>query len=99
MVTQELNDGSIQVFYIKSTDDSPIGADNGSILIEVDTGIAYRYDKENDSWWVIKSVGTVGYLPTRCYIYTGTDDKFYVGNNYNIYTSVRKRSQQDNENE
>ena len=92
MVTQELNDGSIQIFYMKSTDESPTAADNGSILIEVDTGIAYRYDKENDSWWVIKSLGICGYLPTRCYIYTGSNDKFYVGRDYGVYTSKRKKN-------
>ena len=51
MVTQELDSGSIQIMYITSSESKPIhNINNGSIIIEVDTGRAFRFDLENLMW-------------------------------------------------
>ena len=51
MVTQILNGSSVQIFFLTSSDTKPTDCDNGSIAIEVDTCIEYRYDAENDVWY------------------------------------------------
>lgn len=51
MVTQELDSGSIQIMYVTSSEPKPIhNINNGSIIIEVDTGHAFRFDLENLLW-------------------------------------------------
>lgn len=52
MVTQELNDSSIQYLYMKSSDVKPTeGISNGSVIVEVDTGKHFRFDEENRVWY------------------------------------------------
>lgn len=89
MVTQDLCDGCVQIFYMKSTDSAPTGATNGSVIIEVDTGNAYMYDLDNNFWWAIKPNSVNGNTYIRGYLYTGTDNGYYVGNDYGVYTSRR----------
>ena len=50
MVTQEYNQSSRQVIYLASTDAKPTDCDNGSVVIEVDTGKRFLFDKENATW-------------------------------------------------
>lgn len=51
MVTQELNGSSIQIMYLSSSEPKPTDdINNGSIIIEVDTGRAFRFDLENLMW-------------------------------------------------
>lgn len=52
MVTQDLNDSSIQYLYMNSSDVKPTdGITNGSVIVEVDTGKHFRYDEENHVWY------------------------------------------------
>lgn len=52
MVTQEYNRSSIQIIFLTSSDTKPTeDVDNGSVIIEVDTGKEYRFDKENIRWY------------------------------------------------
>ena len=52
MVTQEYYGSCIQVFYMTSTDTKPTtDIKNGSIIVEVDTGKHFRFDKENLTWY------------------------------------------------
>lgn len=51
MVTQEYNRGSIQIFFLASSDTKPTeDVSNGSVIIEVDTGKQFRFDIENVTW-------------------------------------------------
>ena len=49
MVTQEY-DKHTQTFYLRSDDQKPSGVENGTRIIEVDTGDEYRFDAENSTW-------------------------------------------------
>ena len=52
MVTQRYNNSSVQIMYLMSSDPKPTdGVDNGSVIIEVDTGKEFRFDKENLVWY------------------------------------------------
>lgn len=51
MVTQDYNDSSIQILHLTSTETKPTDVDNGSIIIEVDTGKQFRFDAENLIWY------------------------------------------------
>ena len=51
MVTQDMNENSIQTIYLTSDETKPSGLANGSVVIEVDTAARYRYDAENDIWY------------------------------------------------
>lgn len=54
MVSQVYGCEPVQLFYKKSTDNNPTGAVNGAILVEVDSGLLYIYDRENDLWIAIR---------------------------------------------
>lgn len=41
---------SAKDYVVLSTDDKPVGATNGSFLIEMDTKKIYVYDEENEQW-------------------------------------------------
>lgn len=49
MVTQEY-DKHTQTLYLRSDDQKPSGVENGTRIIEVDTGEEYRFDAENSTW-------------------------------------------------
>lgn len=52
MLTQEYNHSSIQIIFLTSSDTKPTeDVNNGSVIIEVDTGKEYRFDKENFRWY------------------------------------------------
>ena len=51
MVTQSYNDSSIQILYLTSAEIKPTDVENGSVVIEVDTGKKYRFDAENLIWY------------------------------------------------
>ena len=57
MVTQEYNRDSIQILYLTSSESKPTECSNGSIVIEVDTGKYFRFDKENAIWYDFGYVG------------------------------------------
>ena len=47
----------VKDYYCLSTDDKPIGAVNGSLLLEIDTGDMYAFDAENSEWHKVASKG------------------------------------------
>lgn len=51
MVTQDNNDNSVQVIYLTSNDTKPSNVSNGSVVVETDTALQFRYDGENDEWY------------------------------------------------
>ena len=51
MVTQRYNENSIQVIYLKSSETKPTNTDNGSVVVEVDTGKCFRFDEENSRYY------------------------------------------------
>lgn len=51
MVTQEYNSSSIQILYLSSSDSKPTNCDNGSVVVEVDTGKTFRFDAEHITWY------------------------------------------------
>lgn len=59
MVTQEY-DKHTQTFYLRSDDQRPSGVENGTRIIEVDTGDEYRFDAENSTWHNTQSGGGGG---------------------------------------
>lgn len=56
MVTQGY-DKHTQTFYLRSDDPKPSGVENGTRIIEVDTGRDYRFDAENSTWRNIQHGG------------------------------------------
>lgn len=51
MVTQEYYGSVVEVFYLTSSDTKPTeDVDNGSVIIEIDTGKKFVFDKENGTW-------------------------------------------------
>lgn len=42
---------SAQIFYGLSTDTKPLLCGNGSIFIEIDTGIGYLFDAVGQEWY------------------------------------------------
>lgn len=56
MVTQGY-DKHTQTFYLRSDDPKPSGVENGTRIIEVDTGKDYRFDAENSTWRNIQHGG------------------------------------------
>ena len=59
MITQEYNPSSIQIIYLTSGETKPTDADNGSIVIETDTGKYFRFDKENSVWYDFGYIGVI----------------------------------------
>lgn len=53
MLTQQLNENSIQILYCKSTDTKPTDCDNGSIIMEIDTSKYYKFSKSNTTWYEV----------------------------------------------
>lgn len=51
MLTQQLNDKSIQILYCKSTDTKPNDCSNGSIILEIDTGKYYKFSESDTTWY------------------------------------------------
>lgn len=45
-----INHGKINAYYGLSTDTKPVDAPNASSFYEMDTGVLYLFDKDNQVW-------------------------------------------------
>ena len=52
MITQDFTLSSTNEYYCLSTDAKPSGCPNGSVLFEMDTDKKYKYDEENNVWYI-----------------------------------------------
>lgn len=50
MYTQKINYGMTEEYFGLSTDTKPTHADNGDLLMEIDTGKQFRFDEQNGVW-------------------------------------------------
>lgn len=78
MVTQQY-DKRMRTFYLRSDDTKPTGVENGTRIIEVDTGDEYRFDAENSTWHNIQR-GSGGGTPEQTITTDGTPPLSFESN-------------------